>query len=183
MLWVTTPVTMRTSAWRGEATRRAPNRSASYTGPNAAPTSISHPLHEPVSTWRTWTLPPKAAAADPAAGGGPAGFGGSGSAIRPVERIRRATARGFTQQPPPEFAYAEVSQGGARRCKPGIPCTAPQPGQAPPRRPPGGQLDLPSGGPLPCPKESPLPTSQERVAHPPGAGCLPPGAGSDPRGG
>jgi hypothetical protein len=49
MFRVTGPVTRATSACRGEATSRAPYRSASYTGPKALPISISHPLHEPAS--------------------------------------------------------------------------------------------------------------------------------------
>ena len=57
MFRVTTPVTSSASACRGEATSRAPYRSASYTGPNAAPISTSHPLHDPASTCRIWTEP------------------------------------------------------------------------------------------------------------------------------
>src|SRR5207253_11382745 len=49
MLRVTTPVTSSASAWRGEATSRAPYCSASYTGPNAPPISTSHPLQDPAS--------------------------------------------------------------------------------------------------------------------------------------
>ena len=69
MFRVTGPVTSSASACRGEATSRAPYRSASYTGPNAAPISTSHPLHEPASTCRICTEPPSAVR-----GGGP--FGG-----------------------------------------------------------------------------------------------------------
>src|SRR5690606_25349485 len=56
-LRVTGPVASTASAWRGEATSRAPYRSASCTGPNAEPISISHPLHEPASTCRSCTDP------------------------------------------------------------------------------------------------------------------------------
>src|SRR5664280_3430354 len=47
MFMVTGPVTSSASASRGEATKRAPNRSASYTGPNVEVISSSQPLHEP----------------------------------------------------------------------------------------------------------------------------------------
>jgi hypothetical protein len=41
----------------GEATSRAPNRPASYTGPNADAISSSHPLQDPASTCRSCTEP------------------------------------------------------------------------------------------------------------------------------
>jgi len=50
MLLVTGPVTSRMSAWRGEATMSRPKRGRSYSGLAAAPSSCSHPLHEPAST-------------------------------------------------------------------------------------------------------------------------------------
>src|SRR5665647_3843296 len=57
MLWVTTPVASSPSAWRGEATKRAPNRSASYTGEKAPVISSSQPLQEPASTCRSCSEP------------------------------------------------------------------------------------------------------------------------------
>lgn len=60
--------------------------SASYTGPNADPISTSQPLHDPASTCRICTEPPRSTAA---AGLAPTGRRGAGSAIRPVLRILR----------------------------------------------------------------------------------------------
>src|SRR3954451_3569669 len=92
MLWVTTPVTSTTSACRGDATSRGPYRSASYPGPKAAPTSISQPLQEPASTWRTCTLP----ASSGGRPGSRSGAAGAGSALLPAARIRRITRSTLT---------------------------------------------------------------------------------------
>src|SRR3954451_2067187 len=83
MLRVTTPVTANASACRGEATRRAPKRSASYTGENAPDNSTSQPLHEPASTWRTCSDPAIPVGGDTAG----AGFAAAGSTTRPMRRI------------------------------------------------------------------------------------------------
>src|SRR5882757_1395242 len=83
MLWVTTPVTSSASACRGDATSRAPNRSASYTGPNAPEISTSHPLQEPASTWRICSEPFTPAGGFTAA----AGAGPAGSTMRPTRAI------------------------------------------------------------------------------------------------
>src|SRR5262245_38498841 len=83
MLCVTTPVTSSASTTRGEATGRAPNRPAAYTGPKAPEISISHPLHEPASTCRICSEPRTPA------GGLTIGFGAvpDGSTIRPTAKI------------------------------------------------------------------------------------------------
>lgn len=86
MLRVTGPVTSRASACRGDATSRAPYRSASYTGPKAPPISISQPLQEPASTCLSCIEPARVAAAG---GGVTSGRGGAGSATRPVRMILR----------------------------------------------------------------------------------------------
>src|ERR1043165_8649704 len=59
MLVVTGPVTSRTSAWRGEATKRKPNLSRSYTTLPSAWISSSQPLHEPASTSRMASVRPR----------------------------------------------------------------------------------------------------------------------------
>src|SRR6266540_1852227 len=84
MFRVTGPVTSSASACRGDATSRAPYRSASYTGPKAAPISISQPLQDPASTCRNCTDPRSAATGGSAV---PGSRGGAGSATRPVRRI------------------------------------------------------------------------------------------------
>src|SRR5205823_1229734 len=86
MFLVTGPVTSTASAWRGEATRRTPKRSASYTGPNVETTSSSQPLHDPASTWRIWSEPSKGAvlARDRESMGA---LLATGSVTRPVARI------------------------------------------------------------------------------------------------
>jgi hypothetical protein len=87
MFRVTGPVTSATSACRGEATSRAPYRSASYTGLKAAAISISHPLQEPASTHLTCTEPPNSRACGRTS---PPERGGAGSATRPAARILRS---------------------------------------------------------------------------------------------
>jgi hypothetical protein len=76
------------------------------TGPQAAPTWISQPLHEPASTCRTCTLP--ASRAGPT-GRVPAGVEavdseGAGSATRPAVRITRSSRSGFIGQLPEQAA-------------------------------------------------------------------------------
>src|SRR5712691_1276732 len=59
MLRVTGPVTSRTSACLGLATRWMPKRSRSYRGFVVAAISNSHALQLPASTWRTWSDRPR----------------------------------------------------------------------------------------------------------------------------
>src|SRR5579883_405061 len=58
MFRVTGPVTISTSAWRGEATNLNPKRSMSWKGLLSAWISSSHPLQEPASTARIERLRP-----------------------------------------------------------------------------------------------------------------------------
>src|SRR5450631_292119 len=83
MLRVTTPVAMTPSAWRGEATTRAPNRSASYTEEKAPPISSSQPLQEPASTCRSCSEPVTPVGGATLASGGSS----AGSTMRPTRRI------------------------------------------------------------------------------------------------
>src|SRR5690349_19003172 len=83
MLRVTTPVTSSASACLGDATSRAPYCSASYTGPNAPPISISQPLQEPASTCRICSEPRTPAGGSTTGGGG----GPPRSTTRPTCRI------------------------------------------------------------------------------------------------
>src|SRR6478609_11298810 len=83
MLRVTTPVTSSPSACRGDATSRAPNRSASYTGPNTAEISTSQPLQEPASTCRTCNEPLTPAGGSIAG----CGAGSARSTTRPTRKI------------------------------------------------------------------------------------------------
>src|SRR5664279_3016215 len=83
MLRVTTPLTVSPSACRGEATRRAPKRSASYTDEKAPVSSISQPLQEPQSTCRSCSEPATPAGGSTVSPGGSA----AGSTMRPARRI------------------------------------------------------------------------------------------------
>src|SRR5262245_44260281 len=90
ILRVTTPVTNSASACRGEATSRAPNRSASYTGPNAPEISTSQPLQEPASTCRICSEPRT-----------PAGGFITGSGAGPARSTTRPTRKTLPIHPMP----------------------------------------------------------------------------------
>ncbi len=87
MFLVTGPVTSNPSACLGDATNRAPKRSASYTGPNADAISSSQPLHDPASTWRSWS--------DPMSSSGPAVASASGASASVTRRTRQSDRHKF----------------------------------------------------------------------------------------
>src|SRR5262245_19375215 len=102
MLRVTGPVTIRQSAWRGEATKCTPNRSRSECGPVRPPISSSQPLHEPASTWRMASERPKRArisSASRAPSRSTSSVRAGGSVTRPC-CMARASWRSMRSAPP-----------------------------------------------------------------------------------